>query len=112
MCICPQQVCSNGKSTSQTSPSSSRTTARPVCRNNVSLKQVTKREARTQDYRFRFPCTLTGQISLRRDRRVLSCSLVCARVPAIDRGAGLDGREITAGAGAAWGEGPPPQTEP
>src|ERR687895_200755 len=78
MCICPQQVCSSGKSTSQPSRSSSRTTARPVCGNRVSLKQVTKRETRT-----RLP-----------SRKVF----------------GLDGREVTAGAGPSWGEGPPPQT--
>src|SRR5918999_2392964 len=79
MCIWPQHVCSSGKSTSQPSRSSSRTTARPVCGNRVSLKQVTKRETR-----MRLPF-----------RKVF----------------GLDGREVTAGAGPSWGEGPPPQTE-
>src|ERR687894_2177647 len=79
MCICPQKVGSSGKSTARPSRSSSRTTARPVCGNRVSLKQVTKRETRT-----RLPF-----------RKVF----------------GLDGREVTAGAGPSWGEGPPPQTE-
>ncbi len=45
-CICPQQVCSSGKSTVCPSRSSSETTARPVWGNNVSLKQVMNRETR------------------------------------------------------------------
>src|SRR4051794_3380433 len=55
MCIWPQQVCSSGNSTSQPRRSSSCTTARPVWGKSVSLKQVTKRDARTPDYRFGFP---------------------------------------------------------
>src|SRR3954447_15297554 len=45
-CICPQQVCSSGNSTSCPSRSSRRTTALPVSGNSVSLKQVTKSATR------------------------------------------------------------------
>src|SRR3954453_5434737 len=68
MCICPQQVCSSGKSTSQPSRSSRRTTAWPVCGKSVSLKQVTNRDTRTLGYRFRFPRLACGETATQESR--------------------------------------------